>query len=297
MKKFIGHIRKLKGEPTCPVSYYFRLGDKEIPLNSLMGNTLSFVPTGNIQCIQCGRKTNKSFQQGFCFPCLRRLQECNLCVIHPERCQVESGTCSTEDWAHVQCAQTHIIYLANSSGLKVGITRETQVPTRWIDQGASQAIPIFKVSNRYQAGVMEVALKQFVNDRTDWRALLKNDAEPLDLLRVWSELRVEARAAIQRVFSQFPGNGLTELSSQEITQLNYPVVQYPEKINSLSLDAEQSVSGKLMGIKGQYLIFDNGVINIRKFGGYEVEFHVRHCEAPLGAAEAPRLDRGESRIN
>src|SRR3990167_10787609 len=164
MKKLIGNLQKLKSKLEDPIHYYFRIGEQEELVNAWVGKIIGLHPTGNIHCIQCGRKTNKSFQQGFCFPCFRRLQECDLCIIHPEKCIVESGRCPENDWAHAQCNQPHTIYLANASGLKVGITRDTQVPTRWIDQGAIQALPIFKTKNRYQAGQVEVTLKQFVSD-------------------------------------------------------------------------------------------------------------------------------------
>src|SRR3990167_7480403 len=164
MKKVIGHLRKLKSELKTPIHYSIRFDHEEILLNAYLGKTITLVYAGHIYCIQCGRKTNKSFQQGYCFPCLRRLQECHLCIIYPEKCIVESGRCPENDWAHAQCNQPHTIYLANASGLKVGITRDTQVPTRWIDQGAIQALPIFKTKNRYQAGQVEVTLKQFVSD-------------------------------------------------------------------------------------------------------------------------------------
>ena len=120
-----------------PVSYYLSLAEEQIPLNQFIGKKIQLNYLGKIYCIQCGRETKKSFQQGFCFPCYRRLLECNLCIIHPEKCGYYQGTCQPGDWAHAHCIQPHVVYLANTSGLKVGITRETQVPTRWIDQGAT----------------------------------------------------------------------------------------------------------------------------------------------------------------
>src|ERR1700722_1856418 len=137
-----------------PVSYYLSLAEEQIPLNQFIGKKIQLNYLGKIYCIQCGRETKKSFQQGFCFPCYRRLLECNLCIIHPEKCRYYEGKCDPNDWAHAQCGQKQIVYLANSSGVKVGITRATQIPTRWIDQGATQGLPIFSVANRYQAGLI-----------------------------------------------------------------------------------------------------------------------------------------------
>lgn len=266
-----GNLRKLNSELAAPIQYQLCLSEQTIALNDYLDQTISLTFTGNMHCIQCGRKINKSFQQGHCFPCLRRLQECNLCIIHPERCLVESGQCPVDDWAHAHCHQTHIIYLANSSGLKVGITRHTQVPTRWIDQGAVQALPIFSAKNRYQSGIMEVALKAFVNDRTNWRKMLKNEVTPIDLTAARDQLFIEAKSKIDQVITEFNGD-IAPLTETAI-ELDYPVLQYPEKITSLSLDKTPEVSGRLLGIKGQYLLLDSGVINIRKFGGYEVKFN------------------------
>lgn len=271
MQTITGNLYKMKVELNLPVTYSLRLSEQEIPLNAFLGKNISLTHTGLIHCIQCGRKTSKSFQQGFCYPCLRRLMECDLCMIYPEKCHVEQGTCPKNDWAHTQCYQPHIIYLANSSGLKVGITRETNVPGRWIDQGAKQAMPIFKVSNRYQAGVLEVALKQFVSDRTNWRMMLRQDVAGVDLMQERDALLNQAQPALNEVLTQFKKEDIIPIVEVNITTMKYPILQYPEKITSLSFDKTSTISGKLQGIKGQYLILDGGVINVRKFGGYEVE--------------------------
>lgn len=273
MKKISGNLRKMSAEVAQPVKYTLTLGDHPIPLNSYLGKPLELRFTGNIHCIQCGRKTSKSFQQGHCFPCMQRLMECNFCIIHPEKCHIAHSACPENDWAHAQCAQPHIVYLANSSGLKVGITRHTQTPTRWIDQGASQALPIFRVANRYQSGIIEVCLKQFINDRTDWRKLLKNTANSLNLPAERNQLLEQAREKLLAATAEFSQTDIQWLTDSTILELEYPVAHYPQKIVTLSFDKNPLVSGNLQGIKGQYLLFDTGVINIRKFSGYEVEFN------------------------
>jgi len=273
MIKKTGNIKKMRAELQDPVQYYFRLNDEEVALNEHLDSNITLRFTGQINCIQCGRVTNKSFQQGYCFPCVRRLQECN-CMLFPEKCKVEQGTCSQDDWAHQQCFQHHIVYLANSSGLKVGITRHTQVPTRWIDQGAHQALPIFQVENRYQSGVVEVALKKYVADKTNWRTMLKQVAPPLDLHQQRARLVSEAESELSELIDKYDGQ-IQPLNDADNVELNFPVLAYPEKISSLSLDKTPEISGKLKGIKGQYLILDNGVINVRKFGGYHIELEIQ----------------------
>ncbi len=261
-----GNLRKLKGELSSVIQYSLPIGEQFIPLNELIGRDVSFEFLNVINCIHCGRKTNKSFQQGFCFPCYRRLAECD-CALHPERCRVEKDGCPEDDWAHSHCHGDHIIYLANTSGLKVGITRASQVPTRWIDQGATQALPIMQVFNRYQSGLVEVALKNFVADKTNWRAMLKGSNNSLDLKTLKDELIDKASDFIQEAESKF-SYGKIQYLNEDIVDISYPVSQYPDKIKSFNLDKNPVVQGKLLGVKGQYLIFDTGVINIRKFGGY-----------------------------
>lgn len=274
MNTIIGHLKKLNGVLKDTIEYTMTVGHHAYILNNLLGKRLTLKHTGNIHCIQCGRKTKKSFQQGFCFPCLRRLQECNLCVMHPERCQVEQGTCPKDDWAHQQCYQRQYVYLANSSGLKVGITREGHIPTRWIDQGAIQAIAIYYVSNRYQVGVIEVALKAYTSDRTNWQRMLKNEVEYIDLIKTRDTLFQKTDRIIQKVIAPFPVADIKKLDAETPITLQYPVLEYPKKIKSLTLDQPDPIEGVLLGIKGQYLMLDQGVINIRKFSGYEVMFNL-----------------------
>ncbi|MFV9989223.1 MAG: DUF2797 domain-containing protein [Coxiella endosymbiont of Dermacentor nuttalli] len=264
-------LKKLKSVFKTPIEYYLTHKSGEILLNAWLGKSISFEHSGLICCIQCRRKINKSFQQGFCFPCFRRLQECNLCIIRPERCLVEKGGCLIDDWAHAQCHQSHIVYLANSSGLKVGITQETQVPTRWIDQGAIQGIPIFRTKNRYQAGMVEVILKSFITDRTNWRLMLKNNIEEIDLISARDALLKEANSFLFKLIDQFKEKNICKLKTLLVTRLNYPVLKYPDKTKVLSFEKAPVIKGSLLGIKGQYLILDTGVINIRKYGGYNVE--------------------------
>ncbi len=266
-----GRLIKMRSELRASVEYSLVLGEQTIPLNSYIGRDFQLSFTGNIYCIQCGRKTKQSFQQGHCYPCMRRLAECGYCIIHPEKCRINEGHCSENDWAHAHCGQAHIVYLANSSSLKVGVTRQTQTPTRWIDQGASQALPIYRVTNRYQSGMIETCLKQFVNDKTNWRKMLTKIPEPLDLSEEWAKLKQIAAQSLMTTIQAFPAEDIVELSNSEPVHLKYPVLDgHPISLNQLSFDKTPQISGTLLGIKGQYLLLNSGLINIRKFSGYEV---------------------------
>lgn len=266
-----GILRKMLSRLEDPVAYQFRLGEHEIPVNPLLGKSVSLVFSGTIFCVHCGRETSKSFNQGYCYPCFQRLAQCDACIIHPEKCHFAQGTCREPEWGEQFCMQDHIVYLANSSGIKVGITRATQLPTRWIDQGATQALPIIRVRSRLQSGLLEVMFKQHVTDKTNWRGMLKSDGEQFDLVAEKTRLLEECRDELREVEAQFGFFGLSILNGVQTQLIKYPVLQVPEKIPSLSFDKEREVGGVLLGVKGQYLIFDEGVINLRRFGGYCVE--------------------------
>ena len=267
----IGIIRKMQVEPTTPVSYRLPIGEKEIELNGLLGSQMTIEFTGNIYCLECARKTNKSFNQGYCFPCFRSLAACDLCIVKPELCHYQQGTCREPLWGEANCMQPHVVYIANSSGLKVGITRASQVPTRWIDQGAVQALPIFEVDSRLQSGLVEVVLKGYLSDRTEWRAMLKGEPLPLDLVAERQRIYREAESELSACRASIGGDSMRTVFDEQESRFRYPINDYPVKIISHNFDKQPLVQGCLQGIKGQYIIFDTGVLNIRKFGGYEVK--------------------------
>lgn len=267
-----GHIRKMHSEWASPVVYTLPLDQTPIELNALLGQQLCLYHNGQIRCVACDRPTKKSFQQGHCYPCFKSLARCDRCIMAPEHCHFHLGTCREPKWGQAHCMQSHRIYLANSSGLKVGITRATQIPTRWIDQGAVAAMAILSVDSRYHSGLIEVAFKDFLADRTNWRKMLKNDVSPIDLVTEAKRL-LDAAAEPLAQLSQ-AGVSYEVLEPQPVT-IEYPVLQYPSKVTSLSFDKSAEVSGQLLGIKGQYLILDTGVINMRKFSGYHIDFEAK----------------------
>ena len=190
----------------------------------------------------------------------------------PEKCHYHEGTCRDTVWADQYCMQDHYVYLANSTGVKVGITRGTQIPTRWMDQGAIQALPIFKVSNRLQSGMVEVMFKNHVADKTNWRKMLKGEVESIDLAAKRDELLAECSDEITALQQQHGLQAIQVINDADVIDIDYPVQQYPEKITSLNFDKTAVVEGVLQGVKGQYLILDTGVINIRKFTSYQIQF-------------------------
>ena len=268
-----GRLRKMPAEAGNPVAYSIAVGDTRIPLNDLIGRPLRLDFDGVIRCIHCDRKTNKSFNQGFCYPCFRKLAACDSCIMSPEKCHYHLGTCREPEWGETHCMVEHVVYLANSSGLKVGITRGSQVPTRWIDQGAVDAIPMVRVATRYIAGLVEVACKAHVADRTNWRAMLKGDVPELDLAQERQRMLGLIADDLEALRQTHGQDSIREVDEQGLG-LSYPVKVWPEKIKTHNLDKSPEVEGVLEGIKGQYLILDTGVINIRKFTGYEVRFRV-----------------------
>ncbi len=267
-----GQISKMKTSLQAPVAYQLPIGDQKIDMNALIGKNISLKYSNEIHCIHCGRKTKKSFSQGYCYPCMISLAQCDSCIMSPEKCHYAAGTCREPEWGETHCMVDHIVYLSNASGLKVGITRATQVPTRWIDQGAIQALPILQVATRHLSGLAEVLFKQHTSDRTNWRKMLKNEVDEIDMIAERDRLLALVEAGLSALNADDAG-AVKQLPDAKVVAIDYPVEQYPTKVASFNLDKNPEASGQLMGIKGQYLILDKGVINLRKYTGYQLELH------------------------
>ena len=242
--------------------YRLLFDDKQVDMNSLVGVPIELSFNKIIQCANCRRITPKSYSQGYCFPCARSLARCDLCIMRPETCHYHLGTCREPDWGLSNCFAPHIVYLANSSGIKVGITRKTNTPSRWIDQGAISALPILEVKTRLESGLIEKALKSFITDKTNWRVMLKNETGPANLVTT----KVSLLGKVSSLVDDLDAKTLPD----DVVNIDYPVLKYPTKVVSLSFDKTPVISGVLNGIKGQYLLLETGVLNIRKFSSYNL---------------------------
>ena len=261
-----GVLTKMQTEFSNPIQYYLVFENSFLSLNQLLDKSLEINFVG-YQCLNCGKK-KKIFRQGFCYDCFMSSASAGDWIMKPElstaHLDIEDRDLEYEKRVQLQ---PHIVYLALSSEVKVGVTRQTQVPTRWIDQGAIQAIPIVEVPNRYLAGITEVALKNHYADKTNWQKMLKMNPETsgpkVDLLKEKASLKYLIPKEVQEFYYSEKNN---------LYELHYPVLQYPNKVNSLNLDKLPNFSGKLTGIKGQYLMFEDGtVFNVRTFEGYVVK--------------------------
>lgn len=266
-----GTLKKMSTEvQDDQVQYYLDLGTDRVAVNGLLGKKVALHIDGTIHCTNCGKVTKKSFSQGFCFNCFRKLAACDTCIMSPEKCHSHLGTCREPEWAEQYCMQSHYVYLANSSALKVGITRGDQLPTRWIDQGATQARPLFRVQNRRMSGLVEVLFKSEVADKTNWRNMLKGSSIVMDLEQEQERLIGQLYEGLDALQSEFGLQSISDLSDENEThEFSYPVLEYPTKITSINAEKTPHIEGTLMGIKGQYWILDTGVINIRKYTGYQ----------------------------
>lgn len=248
--------------------------DEKIVVSDLVGKEITLNYLKEIFCTNCNNKIKKSYSGGYCYPCSIRLPECDMCILKPETCHYSKGTCRDPLWGETHCMKSHYVYLANSSGLKVGITRETQIPQRFIDQGAVFALPILKVKTRLQSGIFEKLFSSVLNDKTDWRKMLRGEQEAIDLEKKRDEIFELFGEEIDRADVKFGKGAISVLEKEKVIEIQYPVAAYPSKITSLSLDKAETIKGTLQGIKGQYLIFDTGVINIRNHTGYKIEFKI-----------------------
>ena len=260
--KLSGQVRKMKVEPEAPIQYFLDLDKESHSLNSYIGNKLKIKWKGIITCVECGRKTKKSYDQGYCFVCSRDLPENEMCSVRPELCEHENGNEAAKEFWRTYCNIDHFVYLSLTSGVKVGITRHSNIPSRWIDQGAVKGLIIAKVPERILSGKIEVAVSKNFADKTNWRKMLKSEYEDLNLL----EYREKAHELFPEDLKCYA------LENEDIQELLYPVESVPEKITSHNLDKNPEFEDKLTGIKGQYLIFETRVINVRKYSGYHLEF-------------------------
>jgi hypothetical protein len=262
LDKMITSLANVEGQATV-VHYWLPLGEEKIFMNDHIGKHIILQFENQINCVVCGRKTRKAFGQGFCYPCFMTSPENAECIIRPELCRGHLGEGRDPDWESKHHVQPHYVYLASSSDIKVGVTRDSQIPTRWIDQGADRAVIIAKTPNRYEAGIIEMALKQFMPDKTDWRKMLKGERTDKSL----EETR-------KNIFAYLPENSKAYfMADSGLTDITFPVSGYPQKVTSLGFDKNNRIEGVLKGIKGQYLILnDDTVINIRAHSGYKITF-------------------------
>lgn len=260
-----GIINKMRIDYNQPVQYNFVVSENLIPLNSYLNKNICLKWTGKVQCF-CGKQFSEFYRQNFCYQCFWNAPQASQSIFKPELCTADLGLEERDlAWEEEFQISPHYIYLANSSGLKVGITRKTQKITRWMDQGASQAILIAEVPNRRLSGLIEVELKKILSDKTNWRKMLSGIPLALNL----KEEKEKYLSAIPLDLQKYI------IKDNSVTDISYPVIKYPSKIpnkNSLSFQKDYLVEGKLMGIKGQYLMLDNDrVFNVRKHEGYIID--------------------------
>jgi hypothetical protein len=260
--KITGQLQKMHVHLDNEIQYQLPMGDELVSMNELIGKEITLNYEHRIECLKCGRVTVKSFNQGFCYPCFRDAPEAADWIIHPELSQAHLGIEDRDlEFEKTVQLKPHIVYLSLTSGVKVGVTRDTQVPTRWIDQGAVKAIKLAETPNRYLAGMIEVSLKDHLADKTNWRKMLMNVYPDVDLIKE----KNKTKELLDEEYHQYI------VKKDEVIDLNFPVTEYPIKVKSIGFDKVPDYTGILKGIKGQYLFFENGIVmNIRKHGGYIV---------------------------
>lgn len=259
-----GILHKMRTElNNNTAQYYLQLGEVEIPMNDCIGSKISITYSGKITCVSCGVTTKTSFAQGYCYPCFTSVPQTEDCVLRPELCKAHEGVSRDMEYAKSHCLIPHYVYLAQTGTVKVGVTRHTQIPTRWIDQGAERAVIIAETPNRYTAGLLEVSLKKYIADKTNWRYMLtRHNVDEAQIRAMQTQLPELLEPELQQYL----------LHTTQMHTISYPGRLYEGKIQSCNLDKTPNIQDELIGIKGQYLVFAGGhVINIRKYGGYNIE--------------------------
>tara|TARA_Y100000994_G_scaffold40722_1_gene31580 strand:- start:171 stop:971 length:801 start_codon:yes stop_codon:yes gene_type:complete len=264
--KFSGQIKKMISKYLTPISYDIPIGNDFIPVSTFLDKIIEINFLNEIHCIECEREINKTFAQGYCYPCFINSPRTSECILKPELCRAHEGESRDIEWSKKHCLKEHFVYLSLTAGAKIGVTRATQIPTRWIDQGAVQALKFAKTSNRYEAGAIEVQMKNHISDRTAWQRMLKNEIDDsINLMKLKNELI----NVIGNEYKQFI------LENESVVVFEYPHINFPDKVKSLDLLKVNRIKARLIAIKGQYLLFDdNTVLNIRKHTGFKISLEV-----------------------
>ena len=263
---FSGNIRKMRTSLNEKVEYvlplYNNLQENHfISMNQFIGSSINISFKGLINCVVTGRKIYKTYGEGMCYDAWKNSPMAVESIIRPELSRIHEGIAlRDEKWERENHLQPHYVYLTKTGGIKVGVTRATNLPYRWIDQGAVEGLVIAETPYRQAAGLIEIALKQFISDKTNWRKMLTNDLVD-DLLE---DVRDQLVDKIPSEFKEY-------IVKKEKIEIPFPVIEYPQKVTSMKLDKISEIEMKLMGIKGQYLIFEEGkVINLRSHTGYYI---------------------------
>jgi hypothetical protein len=263
--RFEGPLKKMSNSFDSTIRYRLKLGSDLLVMNNLIGRNLRMTFEGSHTCF-CGQLVPEVYRQNFCRECFFTKPEASPSIMKPELSKAHLGIEERDlEFEKRLQLQPHFVYLAKTDRIKVGVTRHTQIPYRWMDQGAAQAVKLLETPNRYVAGQAEVALKEHFTDKTSWREMLKGTTSDEDL----SEAR-------ERALSLLPEE-LRKLASDDdqIWNLNYPNDYQLEKVTSLSFKAPgQQWEGKLLGIRGQYLVTSSGVFNVRSHDGFMVTLEV-----------------------
>ncbi len=266
-----GNIRKMQvnffdnnNTPLKNIQYKLPIGDDLVDMNALIGRKIQIVFEGIINCVVCGKRTKKSFGQGSCYTCFMNAPQNAPCIIKPELCEAHLGKGRDVEWEQKHHNREHIVYLAKSSAIKIGVTGDFPL-TRWIDQGASEAIILAKVPYRQLAGEIEMILKEYYTDKTNWRKMLKNEVSDIDLM----EEKENCFEYLPEDYHEF----ITE--DDRVFTMNFPTLEYPTVVKSVGFDKVPIIESVLKGIKGQYLLLENNqVLNMRKHTGYYLSLRV-----------------------
>jgi hypothetical protein len=256
-------LKKMDTDLQDVVQYTLDIHGETHNMNDYIGKNIKIEWSGDVIC-SCKKVMKKFYRSGFCYQCYWDSPMASQSIFKPELCTAHLGIEERDlEWEKEFQIAPHYVYLANSSGIKVGITRGSQGVIRWMDQGASQAILLAEVPNRRFSGDIEVSLKRFVADVTNWRKMLSGTPDFVDLVQLKEELSLHVPEELKQYI----------LPNNTVTEIKYPVTKYPTKIKSVKLERTPIIEGELMGIKGQYLLLDEDrVFNIRSHEGFISKF-------------------------
>lgn len=259
-----GALKKMHTNLDTVVQYTLSMDNDSQLMNQLIGMNIKIIWHGEVICKSCHKIFSKFYRSNFCYSCYWNSPEASQSIFKPELCTAHLDIEERDlDWEKKFQISPHYVYLANSSGIKVGITRSSEGVVRWMDQGASQGIILAEVPNRRFSGEIEVSVKRFVSDVTNWRKMLSGEPEPIDL----KKMKTQLSNYVPEEFKKYI------VDDDTVTNIKYPILSYPKKIKNAKLEKNPKIQGELLGIKGQYLILDQDrVFNVRSHEGFICSF-------------------------
>ena len=132
--KWTGNIRKMRTELSDEVQYTLPLYEVIEPLemvsmNQFIGQEISLQFENEINCVVTGKRIKKAYGDGMSYDAFMSSPMASPSIIRPELSRIHEGIALRDkEWEEKHHLTPHLVYLSLTSEVKVGVTRETNIP-------------------------------------------------------------------------------------------------------------------------------------------------------------------------